>query len=81
MIELIAPVLDEHDPEIQLSAAWILCEIAPGAPEPFEIYWAGHRPTLMEKYNRHVPEVRAWLKSRGRTRLAPSDREYQPKST
>jgi hypothetical protein len=65
IIAAVARELESRNPDMQLSAAWILGEIAPDAPARFEINW-GHRgrELFWEKYRANVPRFQHWWKAR-----------------
>ena len=61
VIEIAASGLDSEDPEMQLSAAWVLSRIAPGAPEYNEPRRRGSR---RQEHENNVPRFQQWWKSR-----------------
>jgi hypothetical protein len=65
IIAAVAKELENRNPDMQLSAAWILGEIAPDPPARFEISW-GHRgrELFWEKYRANVPRFQHWWKAR-----------------
>jgi hypothetical protein len=64
IIALVAGQLDSEDPKMQLSAAWILGEIAPDAPTKVDIWYGGRRDLFLKKYEANVPLFRNWWKAR-----------------
>ena len=64
IIALVAGELDSKHPEVQLSAAWVLGEIAPDAPAKFDIWWGGNRKVFWEKYRTNVPRYQRWWSAR-----------------
>jgi hypothetical protein len=64
-IALVATVLDDQNPDAQLSAAWALGEIAPDAPAKVDFSWHhGGRSLFWAKHREYVPLFQAWWKDR-----------------
>jgi hypothetical protein len=65
VISLVAMELDSDNPDVRLSAAWVLGKIAPDAPTRFDIAWGhGRRVMTPEKYRAYVPLFQRWWKTR-----------------
>jgi hypothetical protein len=72
VIAVVARELESQDPDMQLSAAWILGEIAPDSPTRFEINWGyGGRELFWEKYRANVPLFQRWWKARQERKPSP----------
>jgi hypothetical protein len=74
VIALVATVLDDEDPDAQLSAAWVLSEIVPDAPGKVDMVWGdGGRELFWKRHREAVPLYQHWWKARRKRKQAEGD--------